>query len=232
MSKDYYHKVLENFKNSQFVAHINFLWHWKNFFFLLKYPFYKVYNRWTGKFCGWDFSEYSCIPEGWRKAFGKQMSEELKKVIKAEKKRIWKEQHKIVTCRQLLVWEDIKEKYGSLRLYASATDAIDHVLRKYELMSEGYCIRCGKPARYCTKGWITYYCEDCMQWEANLTYTDNEGKNKYIYDEDFRKEGYKELRLTENDVPTMTRYVDGDRILIDIKSEYGIDFEELWGLKE
>ena len=74
----------------QFVNHISFLWHWRNFFFLLKYPFYKVYNRWTEKFCGYSSTEYDDIPEGWRKAFGKQLSEDIKRAGKDSRKRLGK----------------------------------------------------------------------------------------------------------------------------------------------
>ena len=49
----------------------------KNFFFCLRYPFWKSRNVWTGKFCGYSSTSYDWIPEGWRKAFGKELSKDI-----------------------------------------------------------------------------------------------------------------------------------------------------------
>lgn len=152
------HKVITKIKNSSFIAHISFLWHWKNFFFLLKYPFYKVYNRWSGEFCGYGFTEYDSIPLGWQKAFGKQLSQDILKAGKESRKKL----HKHYPWKKLLRWEEIKEKWGGLRLYASATEEILAVLEHYEDISSEYCISCGKKARYTTSGWVEYLCEDCF----------------------------------------------------------------------
>ena len=201
--------------NSRFVAHISFLWHWKNFFLLMKYPFYRVYNRWKGYFCGYAFTELDSLPVGWRKAFGKQMSKDIKKAGKESRKRLG---HK--SWKEMLVWQQIKEKYGELCLYASATDEIRKVLDKYELLSRGYCINCGKPARYMTRGWIEFYCEDCFI--SNLA--------TWKHQEDIQKE-MKLCRLKKKDLPKITRYdEDGNGHRVDFKEEYGINFEELWGL--
>jgi len=164
-----------------------------NFFFCLKYPFWKAYNVWTGKFCGYSFTEYDAIPEGWRKAFGKELSDELKKVGKEELKKLNKEyKNKKYKWRDILQFEQIKEKYGTLRLYASATKKIQDILSKYESLSEKYCIDCGKPAVYQTKGWISFVCEDCLRKnyeyykEKDLLIEEIESfeeyKEKYAYD--------------------------------------------------
>ena len=122
----------------------------KNFFFCLKYPFWKARNVWTGKSCGYSFTEYDAIPEGWRKAFGKQLSKELKKVLK--------ETHYLKKFR----FSEIKEKWGELCLYCfDAPEEVFEVLDKYERMSKHYCIHCGKPSEFVTKGWILYICKDC-----------------------------------------------------------------------
>ena len=55
-----------------------------NYFFCLKYPFYKVYNVYTDKFSGYARTWYDAISKGWRKAFGKQLSKELKKQLIAD----------------------------------------------------------------------------------------------------------------------------------------------------
>lgn len=155
----------------------------KNFFFCLKYPFWKSYNVWTGKFCGYNFTEYNTIPYGWRKAFGKQLSKELKHVIKEEKERIWQKTHTRAKARDLLCWEQIKEKYGTLRLYAATTEKIHKVLYKYEEMSKHYCINCGRPAEYETSGWIEYLCENCfLDTIDHMVFKDDQELFDYMYD--------------------------------------------------
>ena len=190
-------RLKDKIGNSSFVNHISFLWHWKNFFFLLRYPFYKVYNRWTGKFMGYSYTEYDSIDIGWRKAFGKQLSDEIKKAGEESRKRLgyrsWK---------NLLQWSQIKEKYGELRMYASATSEIQKVLDKYELLSIGYCFNCGKPARYMSKGWIEYYCEDCM---IKYLKAGDKYRNTPITDDEIQQE-LSQLRLTKKDIPELISY--------------------------
>lgn len=130
----------------------------RNFFFCLRYPFMKVYNVWTGKFCGYGFTEYDNISLGWQKAFGKKMLKDIKKAYKLDKKDFPK-----LTWKKALRWEQIKSKYGTLRLYASATARIMAVLRKYEDMSSFYCECCGRPSEYETRGWIEFLCERCFE---------------------------------------------------------------------
>ena len=61
-------------------------------------------------------------------------------------------------------WEQIKEKYGTLRLYYSGGGAhVDKWAAKYEELSEKTCIHCGKPAKYMSIGWISPWCEDCAK---------------------------------------------------------------------
>ena len=153
----------------------------KNFFFCLRYPFWKTYNVWTGKFCGYKFTEYDAIPEGWKIAFGKQLSEELRKTIKEEKERIYQQDHKKLKTRDLIHWSQIKEKYGTLRLYATTTEKIFQVLHKYEEMSEHYCINCGQPVEYATHGWIMYLCEQCFLDDiSHLTFKDDQELLEYM----------------------------------------------------
>lgn len=174
---------MRKMKNSQFINHISFLWHPKNFFFLLKYPFMKSRNVWDGKFTGYSHTFYDHIPDGWRKAFGRQMLKDIKKAGKASRKRF----HKYLSWKKMLRWEQIKEKYGTLRLYASTTEEIAEVLYHYESISEDYCIICGKPSEYWTSGWIVPLCSDCMEKEVNR----KNDKGDYYYTKEYR-ENYKD----------------------------------------
>lgn len=107
---------------------------------------------------GYSSTWYDSIPKGWKIAFGKQLSDDIKKAGKQTRKK----SHKHISWKNMITWEQIKEKYGTLRLYASCSEEIFMVLQKYEDMSKDYCIECGKPAKYMTKDRITFYCEDCF----------------------------------------------------------------------
>lgn len=181
----------------------------KNFFFCLKYPFWKATNVWTGEFLGYGFTWYDDIPEGWRKAFGKNLSNDIKEIgkkyLKTHKDKRWKD---------ILQFQQIKEKYGTLRLYASAIEPIQHVLTAYEYLSMGYCIHCGKPAQYITEGWIEFIC----------------GYHKLVLL--LNHPQVKSRRLTKKDLPRICSYKDGKEYELDLLDKYGVDLPYLWGLPE
>lgn len=109
-------------------------------------------------YCIPTYSEFDSFPEGWRRKFGIQMMDELKKQLKKEK--------------QLYKFRitDIKEKFGGLRFYvASASKEVYDIINKYENISYKTCIYCGKPAEYITSGWICPYCSDCISEDAKLS---------------------------------------------------------------
>lgn len=179
--------------------------HPRNFMFLRKYPFWKTRNVWTGRFSGYDHSMYDWIPEGWRKALGPGLTVDIAEALESDgiPKRKW--------CESVQ-WTDIKQKYGTLRLYATATKKVQDVLSKYEAASYGYCENCGKPARYMTLGWISYLCEDC-------------------YKAYYEKFGDEAVRLTAEDMPTYYTYENGVERSYTPLERWGIDLEELWGIK-
>lgn len=258
-----------DFKETAFYNNISFLWHWKNFFFCLKYPFWKSRNVWNGKFSGYDYTLYDEIPVGWRIAFGKQLSEDILKAGKQTRKRLKKH----ASWKEMISFQEIKEKWGELCLYASASKEIQEVLDKYELMSSGYCICCGKPARYITKGWVSFQCEECFEKNDCYTYKD---ENKIPLEGEALEKHKQECRITKEDIPTLCEYeykllktesfsdeeeckkkyedlwnnpnkpedevyskildsvIEYKRMIkheVNLKEKYGIDFEELWGLK-
>ena len=128
------------------------------------------------------YNEYDAMEPGWKKAFGKEMLNE----IKAELKRVnYLYKYRIF---------DIKEKYGSLRWEDCGYpvgSTIGKIVWKYEKMSYDYCIHCGKPTKWVTRGWITYICDEC----AHTTRRDGTYEIDYcdpIVDEDI------ELKENEN----------------------------------
>ena len=259
------------------LERINVFRYARNLFLFLRYPFmggyqYEFNSKRKDK-CrmrltlGWNW--YDSIPAGWRKAFGKRLLKE----IKAEGKREILEQRKQgnkVGWKDLISWCDIKQKWGELVLDASTTKEIMEILRKYELMSTGYCEFCGKPARYRTRWWVSYLCERCyekhergvrrepitceemqeMKKRDRLTLDDAVTVTTFDYEdvgeEEFQTEEECSARIEElaemhEDIfgimcehkegePWVLRKRKSIRRQIDLKKEYGIDFESLWGL--
>lgn len=121
-----------------------------------RYPFLMPRNRWTGEApedFDYSYTELDAMPDGWRKAFGEQMCEE----IREELVRVgYLEKYRIA---------QIKEKYGSLRWYDfGATERIlREIIPKYTRLSKRTCIMCGAPATKMSTGWISPYCDACAE---------------------------------------------------------------------
>ena len=125
-----------------------------------KYPFLIIRTDWyTGKPLSEDEINYEHtwwddIPEGWAKAFGIQMCDELLEILKEG------------NCLNDYRIVQIKEKYGGLRWYDNGIpleirEKYYTWLKKYEDLSFETCIMCGEPATHKTRGWINYVCESC-----------------------------------------------------------------------
>lgn len=117
----------------------------------LKYPFLKIGGDRNKKFFQTSCWYYS-IDNGWRKAFGITLCDELKECLKR------------YGILKTYVITDIKEKYGELNIDDNgAPEEVHDILLKYEYISAHTCIVCGRRAKYVTRGWILPYCEDCMK---------------------------------------------------------------------
>lgn len=118
-----------------------------------RYPFLIPRNRWTGKIVdnyNYDWTELDCMPNGWRRAFGKQFMEELRK-----------ECIKYNYLDKLRIME-IKEKFSGLRFYVEPVpknSKIFEIIDKYENLSYNYCMICGKEGKLYNDGWMTTLCE-------------------------------------------------------------------------
>ena len=132
-----------------------------------KYPFLKWYgNPLYAGYSEDDDPDYSFtwedeLPEGWRKAFCPQIWDELKAILEK------------ANYVDKFRFGQIKEKYGTLRLYYDGVPEeiyaeLDEWEAKYEKLSAKTCIQCGKPAKYMSIGWISPWCEDCAK-EINDT---------------------------------------------------------------
>ena len=105
---------------------------------------------------------------GWRKAFGIQLCKELKDALK---------RHGML--RDYVI-TDIKEKWGHLEIKdAGAPSEVHDILLKYEYISERTCIKCGRRAKYLTKGYVLPFCEDCINDDDVYSVGKEEFYNKY-----------------------------------------------------
>lgn len=133
--------------------------HTKNHWYAFEYYFIKFLYKYFVPFfhCIPTYTEWDVIEEdlpGWYKAFGKQYLAELG----AAYKKLSKESRKIFGIHQ------IKEKYGTLRVYVSCgSDEIFNIIQKYEDLSAQTCICCGEPATKATDNYILPYCDSCFE---------------------------------------------------------------------
>lgn len=148
-----YKDWIEDLKNSPMgsVEHNKWLCH--------QYPWLLPHNRWTGNEVeDYDYSwtELDAMPDGWLKAFGEQICEEIQKVL---------EKADYVDKYHIL---QIKEKWGYLHWYCGGIpveikDEYRAIIKKYEDLSMRTCIHCGKPATKISVGWISPWCDDCAK---------------------------------------------------------------------
>jgi len=118
------------------------------------------------------------FPTGWWNAFGEQMMEELNQIL--------------VTYDAFdeFTFEQIKEKFGALRIYADypirMRDAWISLMDKYELKSQVICINCGAPAQWISKDWICPWCDPCIDEINEGREIEVEDKHKgYIFIEEY-----------------------------------------------
>lgn len=140
-----------------------------------KYPFLIPRYSWTGKVADnydYSYTEWDCIPDGWKIAFGDMLLKELGTEL---------ERYNFLDKYRII---EIKEKYGSLRIYDNGIPrgckAWD-IIESYARLSENICIVCGRPdVAHTTSGWIIPACKDCYN------------KNEYIF------QPYEELYNSES----------------------------------
>ena len=136
-----------------------------------KFPFLQPRSVWTDKIDEeYDYSYINGLgdlPNGWERLFllfCKHLKEELDKFDFTNKFR----------------FSQIKEKYGSMRLYNNGYPRDSRVSELgyiFEHLSTYICEYCGEPAKYETPGWITEECESCYKEHYLTQYQEN--KNKY-----------------------------------------------------
>lgn len=118
-----------------------------------RYPFL-IIRDWGDKSIGCKFTYLDDMPEGWKRAFGVDMCEDIRRVL--------------VKANYLYDYRvcQIKEKYGGLRWYDNGAPSsiyreLCDVIDKYEELSYRTCICCGRPATKISQGWISPFCDKC-----------------------------------------------------------------------
>ena len=137
-----------------------------------RYPWLLPYNVWSDKVpkdYDYTYTEADCFPDGWRKAFFKEMHEELREeLIK----------HNYLNKFRVV---QIKEKYGRLCYYTGGMPKdckADEIIHKYEFLSEFICIDCGKLGvpNVSINGWYSPICGPCYNkkiYRMDKWYTDH-----------------------------------------------------------
>lgn len=122
-----------------------------------RFPYLQPRNFFTDKVPeDFDFQyirgEYE-IPDGWLPLF-LQACEDIYEPLKRD------------NCLDKFRFSQIKEKYGSMRIYTfGAPQEVHNILGKYEFLSQQVCCRCGKSAAAMTRGWICPYCSVHLEEE-------------------------------------------------------------------
>ena len=162
-----------------------------------KYPWLRA-NDWLDQpIKGYDITWADEIPEGWRKAFGNMMIEEIDEVLKRT--------HTTIHIDQ------IKEKYGQLRFYFSGTAELHDIVEKYSMLSENICIICGKPdIPMIDTGWVCPICQECFE--------DNQRKNHLAHRYHYMDYVCGDSHMA--DEMRWWRYED------DVKKEYVVDIKD------
>lgn len=129
-----------------------------------RYPFLIPRHRWTDKlmwdktnkyFMPYSYTELDAMPNGWRRAFGIEMCEEIRKeLIKYN----YLDKYRIT---------QIKEKFGELRWYdfgIPKNSKIWEIIDKYTELSHHTCMICGRPAETSSDGyWLYTLCDKCKE---------------------------------------------------------------------
>ena len=129
-----------------------------------RYPWLKSdTNVWNGKKdrnYKYDWTYFDDIPDGWRRAFGMMMIDEMD----AELKRSGRLKYQNDPWNRWSI-QQIKSKYGTLRFYHSgASREFEEIINKYETISEHTCEFCGKPnTSVRDDGWVACECFDCFR---------------------------------------------------------------------
>ena len=166
----------------------------KNWILINKYPFLmpKYWNRNTMQYevdkdYKYTFTLLDEMPDGWRKAFGEMMCEEIYNALIE------------FDGLNSYVVEQIKEKFGQLRWYSYPIyEEVERIVEKYSVLSENICMICGKPDVPMTGNvWCYPLCEKCY-CAPNDYYKDDMTKEELKEFLDDRKKDWEVYNKQDN----------------------------------
>ena len=139
-----------------------------------RYPFLLPRNVFTDKVISdynYEFTNYDDIATGWRIGFGEFLLEDLREAL--------------VKTNYLdkFRFTQIKEKYGSLRMYTNGNpEEVYDIIQKYEFISEYICYKCGSPHACVVDdyGWYLPLCKDC--WDKANKLREEKGYKTISYE--------------------------------------------------
>lgn len=119
------------------------------------YPFL-IIRDWEDEPLGYEFTYLDDMPEGWKRAFGIDMCEDIRRVlVKAN----YLYDYRVV---------QVKSKWAELRWYDNGAPSsiyyeLQDIIDKYTKLSRKICICCGQPATKLSCGWIDPFCIECAE---------------------------------------------------------------------
>lgn len=100
---------------------------------------------------------FNDMPDGWFERFGVDLAEDIRNSVYHEDPTIWERR----LCG--IIIEQVKEKFGGLRVYARTPEHTDDIISVYSELSEYICVECGETlgTRITRGGWISPFCPRC-----------------------------------------------------------------------
>lgn len=146
---------------------------------LKKYPFLKDTTGYVYDPDPEDGTWLYSVPQGWRALFMK-MCDNI-----------------VATCKQFyvhpqnIVFDQVKEKFGTLRVYWHLVGLpskrlrvqLSDIISKAEDDSANICHKCGEPATHQSLGWVLPWCHSCAL--ENHKAASERHKQPYIFEETF-----------------------------------------------
>ena len=160
---------------------------------IARYPWIRPVDWRLRSIKGYDFTMYDDVPVGWKRAFGKIMLEDYREVLIKN------------DFLHRFQWVQVKEKYGTLRLYSNgAPKEVLELESKYDYISGYICISCGRlNVPMLTGGWVEPLCENCY----NKRIAKNRSwHKKNCKDRDFVYTPYKDLKKEKQEINLVVTY--------------------------
>ena len=160
---------------------------------IARYPWIRPVDWHWRSINGYDFTMYDAVPDGWKRAFGKIMLEDYREVLIKN------------NFLHKFQWLQVKEKYGTLRLYSNAApEEVLELESKYDYISGYICISCGRlNAPMLVGGWVEPLCEKCYNKRIAKKRCWHEKNYK---DRDFIYTPYEDLEKEKQEIDMVVTY--------------------------